>query len=453
MIASRFDRFYFIGIGGIGMSAIARLLLQRGFTVAGYDKTPSELTDALTAEGAQISFADEVSSIPAACTDASRTLVIVTPAVPGQNAIPQWFAAQGFEQVKRAKALGMITADGICLAVAGTHGKTTTTTLLAHLLMEAGYEFTALLGGVSANYQSNLLQTGTKYFVTEADEFDRSFLQLRPAHAAITSMDADHLDIYGTEAQMHAAYAEFAALCSHTLVYHAGLPLPLNGTAKAITYGAEGVVQAHNIRVENGEFVFDYVGEQVIADIHCGMPGLHNIENALAAITLALQVGVDAAVIRSAMASFRGVKRRFERIYSGAGKVFIDDYAHHPTEINALVASVRRMYPGKKVLGVFQPHLFSRTRDFLDGFADSLAALDECLLLDIYPARELPIEGISSAVLQAKIGGHCRLLAKESLVAAVMQAEWDVLLTIGAGDIDRLVQPLADAIHRKEVQA
>jgi UDP-N-acetylmuramate--alanine ligase len=235
-------------------------------------------------------------------------------------------------------------------------------------------------------------------------------------------------------------------------VYHAGLPLPLHGAAKAITYGAGGDVQAQNIRVENGEFVFDYAGAQSIADIHCGMPGLHNIENALAAITLALQVGVDAAVIRRAMASFRGVKRRFERIYSGAGKVFIDDYAHHPTEINALVASVRRMYLGKKVLGVFQPHLFSRTRDFLDGFAESLAALDECLLLDIYPARELPIEGINSAVLQAKIGDHCRLLAKSELVDAVLQADWDVLLTIGAGDIDRLVQPLAEELQNREVK-
>lgn len=452
MIAKRFDRFYLVGIGGIGMSAIARLLLQRGFEVAGYDKTPSELTQALQAEGAQVSFADQAElAIPANMRDAARTLVIYTPAVPATHALPAWFATQGFEMVKRAKALGMITADGITLAIAGTHGKTTTTTLLAHLLATANYEFTALLGGLSSNYNSNLLSRGTRYFVTEADEFDRSFLQLRPAYAAITSMDADHLDIYGEPAALHQAYADFAALCSQMLVYRAGMPLPLPKTAASYSYGDGGSIRATNIHVADGAFVFDYEAEQTITNIRCGMPGLHNIENALAAISLALAVGVSAEHIKAGMASFRGVKRRFELVWSSRKQVYIDDYAHHPTEINALLASIRVLHPGKRVLGIFQPHLFSRTRDFMEGFAESLSALDTCWLLDIYPARELPIAGITAQTLLDKINCEKALVQAADLPERVAAASWDVLLTIGAGDIDRCVTPIANRLKSKEV--
>jgi UDP-N-acetylmuramate--alanine ligase len=453
MIAARFDRFYFVGIGGIGMSAIARLLLQRGFAVAGYDKTPSDITDALTAEGAQISFIDSIDTIPAAQRDVQHTLVVSTPAVPAQQQIPAYFLAQGYEMVKRAKALGMLTADGITLAVAGTHGKTTTTTLIAHLMEVAQYKFTALLGGLSANYGSNLLSSGTDYFVTEADEFDRSFLQLQPAYAAITSMDADHLDIYGDAASMHQAYAAFAALVTRKLVYQVNAPLPLPAGIATQAYGPGATIQAANIRIQNGRFVFDYQGNQTINDIICGMPGLHNIENALAAITLVLEIGLKPETIRQGMASFKGVKRRFELVYEGANKVFIDDYAHHPTEIEALLNSVRVLYPGKKLLGIFQPHLFSRTRDFMAGFASSLSQLDSCLLLDIYPARELPIEGISSAVLLDQMTCEKQLVAKSDLLAAVAGQTFDVLLTIGAGDIDRWVQPLAEQLQKQEVMA
>jgi UDP-N-acetylmuramate--alanine ligase len=453
MIAARFDRFYFIGIGGIGMSAIARLLLQRGFAVAGYDKTPSDITAALQAEGARISFEDELSTIPAGMLEAKHTLVISTPAVPVGQKIPAFFRENGFEMVKRAKALGMITADGITLAVAGTHGKTTTTTLIAHLLEVAQYPFTALLGGVSTNYGSNLLSRGTEYFVTEADEFDRSFLQLQPAYAAITSMDADHLDIYGDAASMHQAYADFAALVSRKLVYQVDAPLPLPAGLATQAYGPGAAVQAANIRIENGRFVFDYQGNVNIFDLVCGMPGLHNIENALAAITLVLEIGVRPEVIREGMASFKGVKRRFELVYESTSKVFIDDYAHHPTEIAALLDSVRMLYPGKKLLGIFQPHLFSRTRDFMAGFAESLSGLDSCVLLDIYPAREVPIAGISSEVLLGQITCEKQLVAKEDLLAAVAAQSFDVLLTIGAGDIDRLVQPLAAQLQKQEAQA
>lgn len=453
MIAARFDRFYFIGIGGIGMSAIARLLLQRGFAVAGYDKTPSDITAALQAEGASISFEDELSTIPAGMLEAQQTLVISTPAVPVGQKIPAFFRENGFEMVKRAKALGMITADGITLAVAGTHGKTTTTTLIAHLLEVAQYPFTALLGGVSTNYGSNLLSRGTEYFVTEADEFDRSFLQLQPAYAAITSMDADHLDIYGDAASMHQAYADFAGLVSRKLVYQVNAPLPLPAGLATQAYGPGAAVQAANIRIENGRFVFDYQGNVNIFDLVCGMPGLHNIENALAAITLVLEIGVRPEAIREGMASFKGVKRRFELVYESASKVFIDDYAHHPTEIAALLDSVRMLYPGKKLLGIFQPHLFSRTRDFMAGFAESLSGLDSCMLLDIYPARELPIAGISSEVLLGQITCEKQLVAKEDLLAAVAAQSFDVLLTIGAGDIDRLVQPLAAQLQKQEAQA
>lgn len=450
MINERFNCFYFVGIGGIGMSAIARLLLERGFAVAGYDKTPSGITSDLQAAGANISFSDTLDAIPQNMRDANHTLVIYTPAIPAANFIPGWFREQGFEMVKRARALGMITADGTTLAIAGTHGKTTTTTLLAHLLMCARMEFTALLGGLSANYNTNLISKGTRYFVTEADEFDRSFLELRPAYAAITSMDADHLDIYGEHEHMLSAYREFAALCTHKLLYRYGLPLAANSAAHMVSYGEGGEVRAENIRIVDGSFVFDFVGETSILNIRCGMPGLHNIENALAAISLALSVGVPASLIPEAMASFKGVKRRFELVWQGAKGSYIDDYAHHPAEINALIRSVRMLHPGKKVLGVFQPHLFSRTRDFMDAFAESLSQLDSCWLLDIYPARELPMAGISSAVLLEKISTDKRLLQADELSSAVAEADWEVLLSIGAGDIDRLVAPIKAQLEKQE---
>lgn len=453
MIQQRFTQAYFVGIGGIGMSALAQYLHHRGLKVAGYDKTPSDITQMLENKGMAISFADELATLPESFQQAAaNTLVIYTPAVPADSKLLAYFAAGGYEMVKRAKALGYLVAEGQTLAVAGTHGKTTTSTMLAHILKQSGLSFTGILGGVSSNYESNLLLGGHERFVVEADEFDRSFLQLYPQQAVITSMDPDHLDIYGAPEQMAEAYNAFAAQVVNggLLVYKAGLPLRLPAGVKAVSYGEGGEVQAKNVRVENHRYHFDYQGEQHIDDLICGLPGIHNVENAVAAITMALAQGVAAEVIREAIASFKGVKRRFEYHIDRADCVYIDDYAHHPTEIEALVSSVRQLYPGKKVLGIFQPHLFSRTRDFAEGFAKSLSQLDELFLLDIYPARELPIAGIHSAWLLEQVSAtNKRIVQKSELLDLVKASTFDVLLTIGAGDIDRFVRPLTEVLQHK----
>lgn len=453
MIGVAFKQAYFVGIGGIGMSALALYLKHRGLQVAGYDKTPSDITHTLEQAGISVSFNDDLTALPLEMQAAAdTTLVIYTPAVPRDSQLLAYFSTHNYERVKRAQALGMLVAEGQALAVAGTHGKTTTSTLLAHILKTAHVDFTGILGGVSSNYNSNLLLGGHKRFVVEADEFDRSFLQLFPEMAVITSMDPDHLDIYGAAEQMAEAYNDFAAQVKPggLLVYKHGMPLRLPAGVTAVSYGPGGQVQAMNVRVEAHKYHFDYVGATVIDNIICGLPGIHNVENAVAAITIALAQGVAVEHIREAVASFKGVKRRFEYNVDREDCVYIDDYAHHPTEINALLASVKQLYPGRKVLGVFQPHLFSRTRDFAAGFAESLSALDELLLLDIYPARELPIPGITSAWLLDQVTAPAKTLVQKSeLLDTIAKKKFDVLLTIGAGDIDRFVRPITELMQHK----
>ncbi len=453
MIGSVYTHAYFVGIGGIGMSALALYLQHRGLTVAGYDKTPSDITRSLEHAGIAVSFTDSMETLPEDFQGAAtHTIVIYTPAVPRDSFLLAYFSEHQYERVKRARALGMLVAEGQTLAVAGTHGKTTTSTMLAHILRVADVDFTGILGGVSSNYDSNLLLGGHKRFVVEADEFDRSFLQLNPQMAVITSMDADHLDIYGAPEHMTEAYNDFAAQVKPggLLVYKHGMPLRIPAGVTAISYGEGGMVRAGQVRVENHRYHFDYVGATVIENLVCGLPGIHNVENAVAAITVALAQGVSIADIRTAIAGFKGVKRRFEYCIDREDCVYIDDYAHHPTEINALLTSVRQLYPGRKVLGIFQPHLFSRTRDFAEGFARSLSALDELLLLDIYPARELPIPGITSGWLLEQITAPAKaLVQKAELLDTIQKKSFDVLLTIGAGDIDRFVRPITDLLQHK----
>lgn len=453
MLNPAFNQAYLVGIGGIGMSAIARYLHHLGWQVAGYDKTPGDITHALESIGIRISFDDDMAQLPANFRDAAdRTLVIYTPAIPRDSALLAYFSANNYERIKRAAALGVLVAEGKCLAVAGTHGKTTTSTMLAHLLNVGKQQPTAFLGGISSNYNSNLLLGDQPLFVVEADEFDRSFLQLHPNAAIITAMDADHLDIYGEGNQLAAAYNAFAAQikAGGLLVYRAGLPIQLPAGVNAIAYGEGGEVRAENVRIVDHQYHFDYIGKITLKELVAGMPGQHNVENALAAITLALAYGVDEAAIRTGIASFRGVKRRFEYAVNRPDCVYIDDYAHHPAEIEALLKSVRQLYPGKKILGIFQPHLYSRTRDFAQGFAESLAALDALFLLDIYPARELPIAGINSAWLLNQVAlEEKRLVQKAELLDLLRQQKFDVLLTIGAGDIDRFVRPITELLLQK----
>lgn len=457
MIGAAFTQAFFVGIGGIGMSALALYLKHRGLTVAGYDKTPSDIIRTLEQSGIEVSFNDNLTALPMAMqAAAANTLVIFTPAVPRDSELLAYFSAHNYERVKRAQALGLLVAEGQTLAVAGTHGKTTTSTLLAHILTTAKVDFTGILGGVSSNYNTNLLLGGHKRFVVEADEFDRSFLQLFPEMAVVTSMDPDHLDIYGAAEHMAEAYNDFAAQVKPggLLVYKHGMPLRLPAGVTAISYGEGGDVQAKNVRVEAHKYYFDYVGATVIEHMICGLPGIHNVENAVAAITIALAQGVAVEHIRAGVASFKGVKRRFEYCVDRADCVYIDDYAHHPTEINALLASIRQLYPGRKVLGVFQPHLFSRTRDFAAGFAESLSQLDELLLLDIYPARELPIPGITSSWLLNQITAPAKALVQKSeLLDTLSKKRFDVLLTIGAGDIDRFIRPITELmLHKSPVR-
>jgi UDP-N-acetylmuramate--alanine ligase len=450
---------YFVGIGGIGMSAIARYFCEIGIDVWGYDKTPTPLTDKLLQEGVLgISFKDQLDQIPELFIGAPKeeSLVIYTPAIPAKNAILNYFISENYEVLKRSLLLGMITQKSFNISIAGTHGKTTTTAMLSHLLNHGDKAFTAFLGGISSNFNSNYFRSRpiseeTKYTITEADEYDRSFLKLSPQIAGITSMDADHLDIYGKKESIVSGFNDFASLVpdSGHLFYLASLKENLEQlTCSTNSYGiGEGQIQAQNVRIENGYFIFDLNSESLkINDLRMGLPGLHNIENALLASAIADKIGINANEIRRGLETFKGVKRRFEHIVRGQSKVFIDDYAHHPTELKNIIASVKMLYPNKKILGVFQPHLYSRTRDFMDQFANELSQLDSLILLDIYPAREEPIEGITSEALSHKVSCEKSLVRKEDLVSVVSEKEFDVLLTLGAGDISDLVVPLKDEI-------
>lgn len=431
--------YYFIGAGGIGMSALARYFNFLGKEVMGYDRTKTELTELLEKEGIRIHYTDDVQQIPAELT-VDNTLVIYTPAVPMEHTEYQYFLNHGFTIQKRAEVLGEITDATYGIAVAGTHGKTTTSSILGHILHDAGLESTAFLGGVLENYQSNFLFKGNEITVSEADEFDRSFLKLSPKLAIITSMDADHLDIYKDAADFQQTFIEFSQKVTEQLFVKKGLPID-----NAITYGVEenADFDAVNIRIIDGFYHFDVqTKDHLYVDFTLKHPGKHNVENATAAIAVALYLNIPLEKIKQALENFHGVKRRFNR-WDFDGKVYIDDYAHHPTELNALIGSLKEMFPEKRILGVFQPHLYSRTRDFMEDFVESLSVLDQLILLDIYPARELPIEGITSEVLLDKIRSKEKEVASLSdALAKIQSKEFDVLVTAGAGNIDTLVQPI-----------
>jgi len=437
-------RVYFIGVGGIGMSAIAFYFCENGKQVAGYDKTPSEITDTLILIGVQIHFEDNVALIPEDFKKKEGTLIVYTPAVPANHKELKFFQINGFVTLKRAQILGEITKNTYCLGVAGTHGKTTTSSILGHIMNVCGTEATAFLGGITENYDSNLILGQDKVSVVEADEFDRSFLQLSPNIACVTSMDADHLDIYGEKEALETSFKEFSSKVSDTLIVSKGLPL--EGLTYAIDEEADYMIT--NVVVEKGAYVFDVKTPKAkLEGVGFGLPGRHNLSNALAAIALAEQYGLSLPEIAKALTTFLGVKRRFSYKIKEENFVLIDDYAHHPTEINAVVDAVRELYPAKEVLAVFQPHLYSRTRDFIDEFATSLSRFDELLLLDIYPARELPIEGVDSNWLLNKIKlDKKQLIAKEDVLKAIRKSNATVVVMIGAGDIGVLIEKVKSTL-------
>lgn len=448
MNLNQIHNVYFIGIGGIGMSALARYFNFLGKKVAGYDKTETELTKTLQLLGMNIHFEDAIHAIPADWTP-ENTLVIITPAIPAHHSEWNYFKENKFTIQKRAEVLGLITKDTFCFAVAGTHGKTTTSSILGHILYEAGVDVTAFLGGIVENYNSNLIGNGKTVTVVEADEFDRSFLHLHPNLACITSMDADHLDIYGDKAAIEATFVEFADKIKDKKALFIPKELPLEGITVAIE--DEASFTAFNIRIQQGVYVFDVkTPAETIKDIRFNLPGRHNLMNALMALAMAKTYGSPTDKIVKALGTFNGIKRRFSYQIKHDKLVFIDDYAHHPTEINAVHQAVRELYPQDKVLAVFQPHLFSRTSDFADDFAKSLAQFDEVILLDIYPARELPMEGITSDWLLAKIQNNQKqLVSKSDLITAVLKSKARIIVTIGAGDIGDLVNPLKERLYEK----
>lgn len=426
--------FYFVGIGGIGMSALARYFANAGKQVSGYDKTPSDITNALQSEGIKIHFEDDVLLVNKSF-EKETSLIVYTPAIPVDNKILNYFKENNFTLVKRAELLGEITKSSKCLAVAGTHGKTTTSAILGHLLAFTQEEVTAFLGGVSENYNSNLIQRGKKVTVVEADEFDRSFLKLHPFIAGITSMDADHLDIYGDEKTIAEAFKAFAALVPQNgfLLHKKGLPL--NG--KTVGIEDESDFEAQNVRIENGTYLFDFkTPNSTIYNLTLNLPGRHNLFNATLALGMAVCLGSPTHILPEALLTFKGVKRRFSYKIKTDNLVLIDDYAHHPEEINAVHQAVREMYPQKEILAVFQPHLFSRTRDFAAGFAKSLTQFDYVLLLEIYPAREKPIEGINSEWLLKKIENqNKKLVSKDQLSSEIKRINAPINVMLGAGDI------------------
>lgn len=441
---------YLIGIGGIGMSGLARYFKHNGCRVSGYDKTQTALTRELESEGIDIIYEDSRSQLDGRLlANVSDTLIIYTPAVPRTAEIVRAFEESGHILHKRSEVLGYLSGSKFTVAVAGTHGKTTTSTMIAHILTESGRSCSAFLGGISLNYDSNVLFSDTNLMVVEADEFDRSFLTLHPNVAIVTSMDADHLDIYGDHQQLIDAFSMFIGQVKSdgVRIIRKGLNLPAD-----YYYAADSMsdVFAENIRLQNGEFYFDFhQGEERIPDIHLGIPGKHNIENALAAIAAARACGVENVAIKSALASFKGIKRRFQYVVKSERAVYIDDYAHHPTELEAILQAVNQIYPERKLTVIFQPHLFSRTRDFVEGFARALSfeGIDQLIVMPIYPAREESIAGINSEWLLSKVSGPNKILLDESQTLDYMREHRpDLVLTVGAGDIDRLVGPIKEIL-------
>ena len=441
-------KIYFIGIGGIGMSALARYFRLHGAEVHGYDRTETDLTRALAAEGMHIHYDDDVKYIPQ-----NVDLVVFTPAVPKDHAELNWFLERGYPVKKRAEVLGIISRAKRCIAIAGTHGKTTTSTMTSHLLRACGIDATAFVGGISLNLGSNFVEGASDWVVVEADEYDRSFLHLHPEIAVLNSIDADHLDIYGTEAAVVESYKQFVRQIKPggILIYRHGLPLEdvvaeLKASGReALSFGIEeGDYEAFNVHVADGQMAFGL--RSTIFDwseFRLNYPGIHNVLNATAAIAATLSAGGFSELLAIAVAGFQGVKRRFEYIVRTPEVVYIDDYAHHPAELEAVIGAAKMMYPDRKITGIFQPHLYTRTRDFAEGFAAALDLLDECILLDIYPAREQPIPGVTSAMIAGLMKNpSVNLTTKNDLLKVLKTKEIEVLMTMGAGDIDTFIEPI-----------
>ncbi len=449
---NRYSHIYLIGIGGIGMSAIARYFRHRGLDVSGYDKNRSPITDALEKEGIRVHYDSDISAIP---PSPDSTLVIYTPAVPGDMPELSYAIEHGYKTIKRSEALGEAAKGKKCLAVSGTHGKTTTSTMLAHILTSSGEGCTAFLGGISKNYGTNLLLSPNDVIVAEADEFDRSFLRLFPESAVITSVDADHLDIYSDIEDLRNTFVRFAMQTSGHLVIKKGIEdrfIRAGVKACIHTYGPGGDYFASDIRTDtDGKMHFTLnTPEGVFTGFTAGVPGTVNIENATAAAAMALIHGVTPEAVKTATASFRGVARRFDIHLNLPGHTYVDDYAHHPAEIAATVASIRQTWPGRKILGIFQPHLYSRTRDFYKEFAASLSMLDSLILLPIYPAREKPLPGVSSQMILDLVTLKDKtLLDRQELTGELRRRETDIVVTFGAGDIDRLVTPIENLLRDK----
>lgn len=448
---------YFIGIGGIGMSNLARYFMSKGKKVAGYDRTETPLTKELVKEGAEIHYSDSVSLIPEYCKEKDTTLVVHTPAVPSENEEVIYFHQQDFTIQKRAQVLGTITKSSKALCCAGTHGKTTTSSMLAHILKQSHLDCNAFLGGILKNYSSNLmLSDKSEFTVIEADEYDRSFHWLHPYMALITSVDPDHLDIYGTEEEYLKSFEKFTTLIQQggalVMKHNIKLSPKVGEEVKVYTYSEDkGDFHAKNIKIGNGEIRFDFVTpKEVIDNIQLGVPVRINIENSIGAMALAWLNGATPDELRHAMLTFQGAKRRFDFILKTDKIVMIDDYAHHPQELAASITSVKELYHDRKVTGVFQPHLYSRTKDFADEFAKSLSLLDELILLDIYPAREKPIEGVTSKIIFDKVTCPKTLCNKQELLPLLENKnDIEVLLTVGAGDIDQLLEAIKEVLKEK----
>jgi len=448
-----YKNIYFIGIGGIGMSAIARYYKFKGCNVSGYDKTESELTGELIAEGIGVHYEDNTDFIP---KDVENTMVVYTPAIPHDLKELLYVQEHGYTLLKRSKTLGEIAKGQRCLAVAGTHGKTTTSTLLAHIFTDSKVGCSAFLGGISKNYDTNLLVSHNPTIVAEADEFDRSFLQLFPEIAVITAMDADHLDIYGDLKHVHEAFQAFAGQVSGTVITKLGLDITPNHTkARIMRYSyndPRADFYADNLRKDEcGYFTFNLkYPDGVIKDCRVGVPGWVNVENAVAASAIALVYGIDPEAIRHALGTFLGVKRRFDIHVNRPGCAYIDDYAHHPNEISTAISSMRDIFPGRRLTAIFQPHLYTRTRDFADEFAKALSAVDKLILLDIYPAREEPIPGVSSRLVFDKVTAPEKVLLKKEMLMKYLEDEKiDTLITFGAGNIDRFIPQITEMLSKR----
>lgn len=452
MNVREFKRVYFIGVGGIGMSALARFFRERGATVKGYDRTETELTKQLEAEGIEVHYMDKIDLLYK-----EAELVVYTPAIPADNIELNWYLDNGYKVYKRSDVLEWITASLHAVTVAGTHGKTTTSTMIAYLLRETGYGCNAFLGGISVNYDRNYWSSERDCAVVEADEYDRSFLKLHPDIAVLTSMDPDHLDIYGTVEEMEKAFVQYTNKIKQggTLIVKSGLRHTAEmGGANRLTYNLQADtadVYAANIKQQDGGYSFDVIGKGwSINDLRLSIGGIHNVENAVAAIAVTQAMNIDKEAVRKVLPGFRGVKRRFEYIVKNDRMVYIDDYAHHPEELLALIQSAKHMFANKKCVIAFQPHLYSRTRDLADGFAKSLDMADKVILLDIYPARELPISGVTSNMIAEKMTkAKPVILSKEGLLDYVRNNPLELLITAGAGNIDQLVAPIKEILETK----